>query len=101
MNFDVVGTRKSSVLCLLYKIYHRMDHPMNEYLKHLVADRNTRTSSALCEGALVDPRCRADQFSQSCLPAAVRLWNMLLSGVFSGGTLGSFKSAVTLCLLRT
>ena len=34
--------RKVSALCLLYKIYHRVDHPMNKYLKHLVAARNIR-----------------------------------------------------------
>ena len=32
------------------------------------------------------------------MPAAVRLGNLLPSGVFSGGTLSSFKGAVNLCL---
>ena len=33
--------RKVSALCLLYKIYHRVDHPMSKYLMHFVAARNT------------------------------------------------------------
>ena len=70
-----------------------------EYLHRFVATRNTRTSAALDELALMMPRCRADQFSRSFLPAAVRLLNLLPSGVFSGGTLSSFKRAMNLCLL--
>ena len=101
MSFVVlVLRRKVSFLCLLYKIYHRVDHHMNRYLNHFVVARNTRISVALVELALVIPRCRTDQFSRSFLLAAVRLWNMLSSGVFSGDTLSSFKSAMNLCLLR-
>ena len=33
--------RKVSGLSLLYEIYHRVDHPINEYLNHFVAVRNT------------------------------------------------------------
>ena len=39
------------------------------------------------------------QLRRSFLPAAVRLWNLLPLGVFSGGTLSSF-TALNLCLLR-
>ena len=67
--------RKGTALCWLYKIYHRVDHHMNEYLDHFVSARNTRASAALGELALVFTRCRTDQFSRSFLPAAVRLWN--------------------------
>ena len=41
--------RKVSVLCLLYKIYHRVGRSMKGCLKHFVASRNTRVSAALCE----------------------------------------------------
>ena len=41
--------KKVSVLCSLYGIYHRVDHPMNDYLNHFVATRSTRASTALCE----------------------------------------------------
>ena len=68
--------RKVSALCLLYKIYHRVDHPMNEYLKHLVVARSTKAPTTLGELALVTPRCKTDQFSRSFLPAAVRVWNV-------------------------
>ena len=92
--------RKVSALYLLYKIYHRVDHLMNEYRKHLVAARNTRGSAALGELVFVIPHSRTDQFSCSILRAAVRQWNVLPSGVFSGGTLGSLKSAVNSYFLR-
>ena len=77
-----------------------MGSSMNEYLKHFVAARNTRALVAIDELALAIPRCRSDQLSLSFLPADVRLWNLLSSGVFGGGTLSSFKSAMNLCLLR-
>ena len=44
-----------STLCLLYKIYHRVDYSVNEYVHHLVAARNTRASVALDELGLVVP----------------------------------------------
>ena len=34
--------RKVSALCFLYKIYHREDHSLNEYLQYFVATCNTR-----------------------------------------------------------
>ena len=38
------------VLSLLYNFFfHRADHPLPEYLHHLVATRNTRASAALCK----------------------------------------------------
>ena len=52
--------RKVSALCFLYKIYHRVDRPMNEYLNNFVAACDTRASAALGKLALVIPRCRTD-----------------------------------------
>ena len=83
-----------------HKIYHIVDHPMNEYLNHFVTARNARASPALGEIALVIPRCRTDPFSRSFLPPAVRLWNLLPLSVFNGGTLSSFKSPVNFCILK-
>ena len=98
VNFVVWGhRRKVSTLCLLYKIYHRVGHPINVHLNYFVAARNTRASAALDELALVNPRCRTDKFSQSFLPAAGRLWDLLPSGVFSSDILSSFKSAMNMC----
>ena len=45
--------RKVSALCLLYKIYQRVDHRMKEYMHHFIAARDTRASAALGELALV------------------------------------------------
>ena len=90
MLFKVIG------LYFLYKIYHRVEHPLNEYLNHFLAARNIRASVALGKLALVVQRCRTDHFSRSFLSAAKRLWNLLPLGVISGGSLHSFKSAVNL-----
>ena len=73
---------------------------MNEYLNPFVSPRNTRASAALCELTLVIPRCRTDQFSRSRLPAAIRLRNLLPSGMFSGDAFSSFKISMKLRLLR-
>ena len=64
---------KVSALYLLYKTYHRMGHPMNEYLHQIVAARNARASAALGEFVVVIPFCRTDHFSQSSLLVDVRL----------------------------
>ena len=69
-SFVVWGTEVSA-LCLLYKIYHRKEHPLHEYLHHFVAARNTRGSAALCEVAYLITHCRTDQFSLSFLLVAV------------------------------
>ena len=98
--FSLAHIRKVSALCLLYNVYHKVDHPMNGYLNHFVVARNTRASAALGEMTLVTPRCRTGEFTQLFLMAAARMWNLLLSGVFSAGTLSSFRSAMNLCLLR-
>ena len=44
---------KIIALCLLYKIDHRVDHPLNEYLNNFVAARSTRASASLGELTLV------------------------------------------------
>ena len=92
--------RKVSASRLLYEVYHRVDRPMNEYLYHFVSARNSISSRAFGELALVIPLCRISQVSRSFMPAAARLWNVLPSGVFNGGTLSSFKSTMNMCLLR-
>ena len=62
---------KVSVLCLLYKIYHRVDHSANKYLNQFVAAHNTRASAALGFTTVTKcARCRTDQFNRSFLPAA-------------------------------
>ena len=76
--------RNVSALCLRYTIYHRADHPMHECIHHVLAARNIRVIAALGELALMSTCSRTDNFSQLFLPVAVRLWNLLPSGVFSG-----------------
>ena len=98
--FCLAHRKKVSALCLLYKICHRVDNSMSEYLNHFVTACNTRASAALDELALVIPRCRTDPFSQSFLPAVVRVWNLLPSSVLSSCSLSSFKKTMNLCIQR-
>ena len=60
VNF-VVWAQKQDVF---YKIYHRADHLLHEYLHNFVAACNTRAAAALGELDLAIPRCRTDQFSR-------------------------------------
>ena len=60
--------RKIITLGLLYAIYHRLEHPMNEYLKHLVATRTAGASADLCVLLMVMPSCKTDQLSRYFLP---------------------------------
>ena len=90
MFFWLTEERLVPLWCLLYNMYLRVDHLMNKYLKHIVAAGNTRASEALGEMTLVISLCRTDQFNRSFLPAALRLCNVLPSGVFSGDSLLEF-----------
>ena len=45
VNFVVLGTEGKSVSCLFYKIYHKTDHPLHEYLHHFTVARNARASA--------------------------------------------------------
>ena len=83
-------------MCLLYKIYYRANHSLHEYLHTFIAACNTIGLVALCELALVIPRCRTD----SLLPV-VCTRNFPPPDVFSGGTFSSFKNAMNLCLQRS
>ena len=46
---------------------------MNEYLNHFIAARNTRSSAALGDLALVISRFKTDQLIGSFLPADVHM----------------------------
>ena len=62
---------------------------MNNYLHNFVATRNTKTSAALGELALVILRCRTEQFCGTCCRRAC----------LEGDNLSSFKSAIN-CTYR-
>ena len=85
--------RKASTLCLLYKIYDRGDHCMNEYLNPCVAARNNRALTALGELSLAVLRSRMNQFRLSFMAVAERLWNLLPPDMFSCGTLNTLLRA--------
>ena len=52
-----------NALCLLYNVYHRLDHSLNESLKLFIEARNIGVSATICELALLMAHCRTDQFS--------------------------------------
>ena len=64
---------KVSDLFLLYKIYYRVGHPMNEQSASFSCNLYHFLAAAPDELAFVIPRCRTDQFSRSFLPAAERM----------------------------
>ena len=53
--------KEGQCLGLLFKIYHRVGHPMNGYRNHFVAGRNILASTVLGKLALGTPYCRTDQ----------------------------------------
>ena len=63
--------RKVSALRFLYKIYHRVEYPMNEHLNHFIAARNTRASVAPGELSMAIPRCKSAYCCSSVEYAAV------------------------------
>ena len=74
---------------LLYENYHTVNHHMSKYLNNFVSARNTKASAALGELDMIN------QFSRSFLPAALCMWNLLPSSVFSGDSLSYMKRAKT------
>ena len=82
-------------LCILFKIYSRVDHPLGIFLPEVfISDRVPRRVDALHQHALVHTSCRTGQFSRSVFPAYVELLKGLDNSVFAGGGLDSFKSSV-------
>ena len=75
--YSLGHTRKISALCSLYKIYHRVDHPMNEYLYHFIAAHNTRVSAVLGEvisfGYSALQNCSIQSVVSACCCASVKL----------------------------
>ena len=63
MSFVVWGTERSApCVCLIYDL-SQSGPPMNEYLHHFIATRDTRASAALGKLALMMLRCKTDKFS--------------------------------------
>ena len=53
-----LGHRRESVLCFLYKIYHKVYYPINEYPVHFIATSNTNSASTALGGFDLDiTRC--------------------------------------------
>ena len=99
--FDISHRQSVAVLCMLYKIRCNPVHPllMMFYL-------NRRCQRGLHAFALVahqytyaPPRCRTLQYSRTCIPFSVSLWNDLANPLFDGVGLAGFKSRANASLL--
>ena len=87
--------RSVAGLCMLYKIRHRVCHPLFCCLPiPFQRYRLTQRPEALREFAL-EPVChRTNQYTRSFIPSFVDKWNDLDNSVFAGVGLGSFKNLV-------
>ena len=86
--------RRVSVLCMLYKIFQNVAHPLNSLLTPFVYARLTRAAVAAHEYCLTRPRHCTEQYRRSFLPRAIELWNELDAEVFESGGLCGFKRCV-------
>ena len=85
---DVAG------LCMFYKIYHNLSHPLNDVVfaptRRL---RHTRAAVLAHDFEVQLLRCRTAQFERCFVNSMGKLWNSLPGEVFDSGCLDGFKRA--------
>ena len=78
LEVDLWHLRSISSLCMLYKIFHNPDHPLNSELPNLFQParitRNALKSNSL---AFSIQRNNTGQYSRCFIPAPTALWNKL------------------------
>ena len=93
--------RSISSLCMLYKIYHNVEHPMHSILPSLyLPPRITRNAANLNSLAFSFVRFNTTQFPRSFIPSVTRLWNDLPSHVVESLELQKFKLGSNAFLLN-
>ena len=101
LEIDLWHRRSVSSLCMLYKIFHNSDHPLNGELPNLFqptrVTRNALRSNSL---AFSLPRSNTQQYSRCFIPATTRLWNRLPSGIVESDDLQTFKTGANSFLLE-
>ena len=101
LNIDLWHRRSVSTLCMLYKIYHNSDHPLNRELPNLFRPARVTRSALDSNGiAFTIRRYNTEQYSRCFIPATTRLWNSLPSHVVESCNLQKFKTGANSFLLR-
>ena len=101
LNTNLWHRRSVSSLCMLHKIYHNVEHPLNSCLPNLYhAPRNTRHAANVNSFAFSFVRFNTTQFSRSFIPSITGLWNRLPSSVVESSDLQKFKLRCNIFLLN-
>ena len=100
LNCDLSHCRSVAVLCMLYKIRYNPKNPLCGALSvPYVPVRVTRGALTAHRYTFASPRCRTSQYSRTCIPFSVSLWNDLVDPVFDCVGLAGFKSRSNVFLL--
>ena len=100
LEVDLWHRRSISSLCMLYKIFHNPDHPLNSKLPNLFQPtRITRNALRANSLAFSIHRNNTGQYSRCFIPATTTLWNKLPSCVVESGELQKFKTGANSFLL--
>ena len=100
LQMDLWHRRSISSLCMLYKIFHNPDHPLNSELPNLFQPaRITRNALRANSLAFSAQRYNTGQYSRCFVPATTTLWNKLPNCVVESGELQKFKTGANSFLL--
>ena len=91
---DLSVRRDVAGLCMFYKIYHNLHHPLNDVVSApLRRVRQTRAAEMAHDFEVRPLKCRTAQFERCFVNSMGRIWNSLPDVVFDGGSLDGFKRA--------
>ena len=100
LHINLWDRRSVSSLCMLYKIYHNLEHPTHSDLPSLYRPScNTRNAINLNGLAFSFVMFNTAQFSKSFIPSVTRLWNDLPSQIVESLELQNFKLGSNIFLL--
>ena len=92
LSINLWHRRAVSSLCILYKIFHNVNHPLHHELPALYAPRRVTRGALNANSLAFTPiRCNTNQYSRSFIPNTIDLWNELPSSVVESVDLQSFK----------
>ena len=89
-----------SSLCMLYKIFHNLSHPLHSELPNLLHLRKVTRGSLSINSLFFSPmRFHTSQYSRCFIPATTKLWNELPSTIVEATKLQKFKIGANAFLL--
>ena len=99
LNIDLAARRDTAGLCLLFKIFNSLNHPMKVKLPHrFVPGRATRLAGSMNSLAFQKVRFNTNQFSRCFILCICEKWNKLPDAVVNSSDAAGFKSAVCRCV---